>query len=554
MVNFEPCFFRVKDYMKINCKLIDPDGGVNLAKKKARLGLCENISPKSPDEFPREGYNDDLSDVPVVDYNIIWKFMVQNVSGKGTSTTKPLIKGYNFFKSGHVVKLEKHLSKDGMCHLRGKILPSMKKSTSYTAFITLRDGKILRAKCGCPAGIEGHRNYVSSMLFFVEEFCEHNAKNAACTSQPCTWNKPIRKRKVDNYPIHQVKFVKHEHGKKKSDADGLRQSKDVRAPHQRNLDRTELYDVKCKLENLASKGQEIGLLHILPRKSTEEVLEDISHDHGYCKRPSDTEHIISPPKVHPISLQELKECCSRIKRKLALEEDQIKVIERETKEQSLNMESNLKWNEARNVRITASKCKRVASMKQSTSPVAALQEILHYKQPFQTDFMKEGLDKEPDIINEYIAQMQKDGHEVTVKKSGFTVSASHGFLGASPDGLVHDPLECTPDGLIEVKHIVLQGGETLKAALIRKGICKMFGGHISINRNHQYYFQIHQQMFCCSRIWTDFVVKGGTEMYKERVHFIHSFWSEQLPKLDNFFDKIVLPELAYPKRNAKRLF
>ena len=82
MVNFKPCFFRVKDYMKINCKLIDPDGGVNLAKKKARLGLCENISPKSPDEFPREGYNDDLSDVPVVDYNIIWKFMVQNVSGR----------------------------------------------------------------------------------------------------------------------------------------------------------------------------------------------------------------------------------------------------------------------------------------------------------------------------------------------------------------------------------------------------------------------------------------------------------------------------------------
>ena len=49
--------------MKINYKLIDPDGGVNLAKKKARLGLCENISPKSPDEFPTEGYIDDLSDV-----------------------------------------------------------------------------------------------------------------------------------------------------------------------------------------------------------------------------------------------------------------------------------------------------------------------------------------------------------------------------------------------------------------------------------------------------------------------------------------------------------
>ena len=30
--------------------------------------------------------------------------------------------------------------------------------------------------------------------------------------------------------------------------------------------------------------------------------------------------------------------------------------------------------------------------------------------------MKEGLDKEPEITNEYIAQIQKDGNEVTVKK------------------------------------------------------------------------------------------------------------------------------------------
>lgn len=128
--------------MKISYKLIEADRGANFAKQKACLGLC---------------------DVPNVDHNIIWKFMVQNVPGKGTSTAKPLIKGYNFFKSGHVVKLEEHnLSEGGLCHLRGKILLSMKKSTSYTAFITLKDSKILRVKCGCPAGIE---------CYFLEEFC-----------------------------------------------------------------------------------------------------------------------------------------------------------------------------------------------------------------------------------------------------------------------------------------------------------------------------------------------------------------------------------------------
>ena len=94
--------------MKLKGKLVDPDGGINIAKKKAQLGLYENISPESLKGFPSEGYTDELSDVPHVDYNMIWKFMVQNVAGKGTSTAKPLVKGYNFFRSRHVVKLEKN--------------------------------------------------------------------------------------------------------------------------------------------------------------------------------------------------------------------------------------------------------------------------------------------------------------------------------------------------------------------------------------------------------------------------------------------------------------
>lgn len=34
-------------------------------------------------------------------------------------------------------------------------------------------------------------------------------------------------------------------------------------------------------------------------------------------------------------------------------------------------------------------------------------------------------------------------------------------------------------------------------------------------------------------------------MFKERVYFNNFFWSEQLLKLENFFDKIVLFELVY---------
>ena len=56
----------------------------------------------------------------------------------------------------------------------------------------------------------------------------------------------------------------------------------------------------------------------------------------------------------------------------------IKFIEKETRDKSLKEQSNLQWNEARKSEITASKCKRVARMKESTSPVIALQEILHF--------------------------------------------------------------------------------------------------------------------------------------------------------------------------------
>ena len=98
--------------------------------------------------------------------------------------------------------------------------------------------------------------------------------------------------------------------------------------------------------------------------------------------------------------------------------------------------------------------------------------------------------------------MQEDGNQVTVTESGFVVSATHGFLGSSPDGLVNDPLESPPDGLIEVKHIAFQQGETLQDALIRRGICKLVEDHMSINRNHQDYYQGHQQIFCCCKTWT----------------------------------------------------
>ena len=93
----------------------------------------------------------------------------------------------------------------------------------------------------------------------------------------------------------------------------------------------------------------------------------------------------------PPSLDDIRTKANQIKQRLFLSQNEITELERKTKRQSETDE----WNLHRKYRITASKCHRVATLKKSTSPTKAVQEILHdYKQQCQTSKMKEGMRRE----------------------------------------------------------------------------------------------------------------------------------------------------------------
>ena len=48
--------------------------------------------------------------------------------------------------------------------------------------------------------------------------------------------------------------------------------------------------------------------------------------------------------------------------------------------------------------------------------------------------------------------MRKNGHEnLEVKNCGFIIHPTQGWLGASPDGHVHDPASRDPSGILEIK-------------------------------------------------------------------------------------------------------
>ena len=343
--------------------LRDPDGGVNLAKKKAQLGVLEEVIPeKLQTTFPSETYSDKLEGLPAITFKSIWTYMVSCMDAvKQLSTAKPMVKGFNFYKSGHVASIKSY-NKDSKTFIKSLVLPSMKKTTAYSCFIILtRQGFVYKASCGCPAGIDGRCNHVAATLFALESFCKgRSTQEVACTSKPCTWNVP-RKRKLELTPVSKMKFRKHEYGTvKKERKQEIPDDRDVRTPQQQTTTNTKLYNILCKVETFQDKtGKLIGLSHVLTQKTTAQLKDAVQHDHCYCELPNESNNdhaesnpsspqnvvpvkdptsLISPIKKHPVSLQEIKSRCERIEQALKVTSEKVKQIELSTRNQSLDPE------------------------------------------------------------------------------------------------------------------------------------------------------------------------------------------------------------------------
>ena len=358
-----------------------------------------------PSSFPSDGFSENLSVLPQISYGVIWRYMIETCDAKKQlSTAKPLVKGFNFFKSSHVLSIKCQKLNDHF-YVKSQVLPSMKKSKAYSCFIVMDAlGQVVKAYDGCPAGIDGRCNHVAATLFALEQYFKFQTRGAdtvSCTSKPCQWNIP-RKRKIDNVPISHCKFTKHVHGKTKIEKEPPPSEpthSQAASAEQEVLNNTRLRNYLHMVRETELKtGKKIGLSLLLPQKTEKETVTALLHDHDYtnmdCSQVQSDMSLssfqISPIKVHPPSLDDICTKANQIKQKLFLSQNEITELERITKGQSETDE----WNLHRKYRITASKCHRVATLKESTSPTKAVQEILQYKQQCQTSKMKEGLRRE----------------------------------------------------------------------------------------------------------------------------------------------------------------
>ncbi|CAB1351237.1 unnamed protein product [Coregonus sp. 'balchen'] len=100
---------------------------------------------------------------------------------------------------------------------------------------------------------------------------------------------------------------------------------------------------------------------------------------------------------------------------------------------------------------------------------------------------------------------------VNYSRCGLVIHPDVPWLGASPDGLIYDPMECPPFGLVEIKCPNVKNDVDCK-------YLQMQHGTATLQRRHAYYWQVQGQLLITGLQWCDFVVCAQEDVLVQRLH------------------------------------
>ncbi len=195
------------------------------------------------------------------------------------------------------------------------------------------------------------------------------------------------------------------------------------------------------------------------------------------------------------------------------------------------MKQNTKqWHAARVGKLTASRVGAALGVNPWQKPddlIRAMVREYHLAEPeFVGNVATQwGQNHEPLAVLDYM-----NGSGNIVDDAGFYVHPEHDWLGASPDGFIGK------DGLLEIK---------CPFSLRDGGIFK------KIEEQPHYYAQVQVQLAVTGRDWCHFYQWAPHGTRTEVVEFNPGWWSENLPRLREFYDRY-LAELDNPAHLAER--
>ena len=231
-----------------------------------------------------------------------------------------------------------------MHYIKSQVMPSYARTgAAYTVKIIVEArGNILKAQCPYPAGVDGQCNHLAATLFAIEDSQTKAQSTCAsekfpCTSKPCKWSVPPKYR-AQPTKIQETKFEKHIF-KKKEYKRKWKESASVCDEHSRH----EFDDIYRRWKEIEKKkGSKIGLAYIIPHDIP--AIADVPNISTATEKPKEGKwSLFSPVKDQPMSLQDIAEKASRVKKRLLESSKSRESIAKETtKQQSCKM-----WYEVR---------------------------------------------------------------------------------------------------------------------------------------------------------------------------------------------------------------
>ena len=166
-----------------------------------------------------------------------------------------------------------------------------------------------------------------------------------------------------------------------------------------------------------------------------------------------------------------------------------------------------------------------------------------------------GKDNEQVACQMHTNYMRRNGHpDLCVHKCGFIIHPKLGWLGASPDGKVTAPFPQCVNGIVEFKCPYAYRDKALQET------CKDENFYCGINDNgtiflkltHQYYHQIQLQLFVGLDMfaWCDLCIYSTKGILDQRIFPDLKWRSDNIPKLEEYYDNFMLPEIGYPQNKS----
>ena len=509
-------------------------------------GLPDDHAPSVP-EFPTAGWTSDKSKFPKITTTTILEHLVN--SGKSVSSDKegdgiviakrPLDRANELFFCGYVEDVSV-CSKEENVFVLSKCWATQKKHERYTQKVILRSVKpsnsmsVTFAQCQtCVAGYDGGLcSHVLALLLCLESDVEH--RPVSVTSMPPRWG-PWQ-RNVDPEPVMELCAEKSKRQRSKAPISNA--LFEARRPPGRQFSQDNLTNICDVLpKDCIMKGLLPQKIVQFPVQFGEAPFGSVLQMQLKRKPPCQLPDAEDAPPVKKARFPALPLPDSSVAKQTSprwsIPVKEAQAISKRTVAQSYSKE----WIELHKFTITSSNFKKVAS---ATCRQKTLLPMMFDAKPLDhVPAIRHGHDHEDTARKAYIEKKRSEGCSVVVRTCGLVLHPSYRYLGASPDGIVFDASSHPDIGLLEIKCPYTAYEQSLtveEAAGTLHGFCLSYEeGHLHLDRNHAYWWQVQGQLAITGLRWCDFVVWIKDSVFVKRIIPDTYFWENtMLPKLQAF--------------------